>query len=110
MLVPHRRDDAELGEGRGPADQRDEACVFVGLQAMRDGERLVDLGFRGAQRLRLSLKLGNEARPIALSGDESKPQRDKQDRHGMIAMTEAALLVLYRATYSSWPGLSRPST
>ncbi len=110
MLVPHRRDDAEFGEGRGPADQRDEARVFVGLQAMRDGERLVDLGFRGAQRLRLSLKLGNDARPIALSGDESKPQRDKQDRHGMIAMTEAALSVLYRATYSSWPGLSRPST
>jgi hypothetical protein len=24
----------------------------------------------------------------------------------MIAMTEAALSILYRATYSSWPGLS----
>ena len=34
-----------------PADQRDEARIFVGLQPMRDGERLVDLGFCGAQRL-----------------------------------------------------------
>ena len=50
MLVPHRRDDAEFGEARRPADQRDEPRIFVGLEAMRDGERLVDLGFGFAQR------------------------------------------------------------
>jgi hypothetical protein len=50
MLVPHRRDDAELGEGRGPADQRDEPRIFVRLEAMRDGERFVHLGFGFAQR------------------------------------------------------------
>ena len=51
MLVPHRRHDAELGESGVAADQRDEARVFFGLQAMSDGERLVDLRFRGAQNL-----------------------------------------------------------
>ena len=49
MLVPHRRDDPEFGEGRGPADQRDQPRVFVGFQAMRDGELFVDLGFGFAQ-------------------------------------------------------------
>ena len=51
MLVPHRRNDAELGEGRVAADQRDEARVFVRFEAMSDGERFVDLRFRGAQSL-----------------------------------------------------------
>jgi hypothetical protein len=50
MLVPHRRDDAEFGEGRRPADQRDEPRVFVRLEPMRDGERFVDLRFGFAQR------------------------------------------------------------
>jgi hypothetical protein len=51
MLVPHRRDDAEFGEGRGPADQRDEPRVFVGFQAMRDSELFVNLRFGFAQGL-----------------------------------------------------------
>jgi hypothetical protein len=50
MLVPHRRDDAELGEGRRPANQRDEPRIFVGFEPMRDRERFVDLGFGFAQR------------------------------------------------------------
>ena len=50
MLVPHRRDDTELGKAGRPADQLDEPRIFVGLEAMRDGERLVDLGFGFAQR------------------------------------------------------------
>ena len=50
MLVPHRRDDAEFGEGRGPADQRDEPRIFVRFQPMRDGERFVDLRFGFGQR------------------------------------------------------------
>ena len=49
MLGPHGGDDAELGESGVAADQRDEARVFLGFEAMSDGERLVDLGFRGAQ-------------------------------------------------------------
>ena len=53
MLVPHRRDDAEFGEGRRPADELDEARVFVRFEPVRDGERLVDLGFFGAQRASL---------------------------------------------------------
>ena len=56
MLVPHRRDDAELGEARRTADELDEARVFVRLQAMLDGERFVDLGFLGVQRASLRLK------------------------------------------------------
>ncbi len=50
MLVPHRRDDAEFGEGRRPADQLHEPRIFVGFEAMRDGEVFVDLGFGFAQR------------------------------------------------------------
>ncbi len=53
MLVPHRRDDAEFGESRGAADQRDEARVFVGFQPMRDRELFVDLRFFGVQRASL---------------------------------------------------------
>ena len=51
MLVPHRRNDAKLGETGVAADQRDEARVFLRLQAMSDGERLVDLRFRDAHSL-----------------------------------------------------------
>ena len=58
MLVPHRRDNAEFGEGGVAADQRDEARIFVGLEPMRDGERLIDLGFGSAQRLKLSIADG----------------------------------------------------
>ena len=58
MLVPHRRNDAELGEGRGPTDELDQPRIFVGLQPMRDGERFVDLGFGSAQRLKLSIADG----------------------------------------------------
>ena len=35
VLVPHGREDAELGEGRRAADQLQDALVFVGLQAVR---------------------------------------------------------------------------
>ena len=34
VLVPHRRDDAELGQRRLAADQVDEALVLVRLQAV----------------------------------------------------------------------------
>ena len=34
MLVPHRRKNAELGEGWRPADQLDDALVLVGLEAV----------------------------------------------------------------------------
>ena len=54
MLVPHRRDDAELGEGGRPADQGDEARVFVGLQSMGDSEPLVDLRLVNAHRRSLN--------------------------------------------------------
>jgi hypothetical protein len=39
VLVPHRREDAELGKRRLAADQVDGALVLVGLQAMR-GDKL----------------------------------------------------------------------
>jgi hypothetical protein len=35
VLVPHRREDAEFGEGRLAADQIEDALVFVGLQPVR---------------------------------------------------------------------------
>ena len=42
LLVPHRRDDAQLRKAWGAADEGDECGVFVGLQAVRDGQRFVD--------------------------------------------------------------------
>ena len=77
MLVPHRRDDAEFGEGRRPADQRDEARIFVGFEPMRDGELFVDLGFGVAQRLRSfglrGTRLGNS---LGASGSQARGSRD----------------------------------
>ena len=44
MLVPHRRENAELGECRRAADERKDALVFVRLQAMRGNELGGDFG------------------------------------------------------------------
>ena len=71
MLVPHRRDDAELGKGRRPADQRDKARIFVRLKPMRDSERFVDLRFDFAQRTS-AFSLGETLGPLALSRDDLK--------------------------------------
>ena len=49
MLVPHRRDDAELGVARRAPDQGDEPLIFLGFQPMADRQRLVDLRFFVAQ-------------------------------------------------------------
>ena len=50
VLVPHRREDAELGEGRRAADQVQDALVFVRLQAVLRDEFGVIFGFRGGSR------------------------------------------------------------
>ena len=44
MLVPHRRENAELGAARHPADELDDALVFVGLQAVFGDDFRGDLG------------------------------------------------------------------
>jgi len=44
VLVPHRREDAELGECRHPPDQLQNALIFVRLQAVRCDEFGGDLG------------------------------------------------------------------
>ncbi len=44
MLVPHRREDAELGQGRRAADQVEDAVVFVGLQPVGGDHRGGDFG------------------------------------------------------------------
>src|ERR1700682_3674807 len=46
MLVPHRRENAELGESRCAADEGEEARIFVRLQAMRGNEFRGDFGFK----------------------------------------------------------------
>ena len=51
MLVPHRREDAELGEGRRPADEREDALIFVRLQPMRGDEFGGDWRFFEQRRL-----------------------------------------------------------
>ena len=54
VLVPHRREDAELGEGRLAADQVQDALVFVGLQPVL-GDQLRGDGERRCGSCRLSL-------------------------------------------------------
>ena len=76
MLVPHRRDDAEFGEGWDAADQRDETRIFVRLEAMGDGELFVDLGFGFAQVLGF-FHSGGDSRPLALS--KSLLQRGRKE-------------------------------
>ena len=71
MLVPHRRDDAELGEGGRAADEGDEARIFVGFEPMRDGELFVDLGFGFGQRPS-AFSLRGDAWPLALRRDDLK--------------------------------------
>ncbi len=47
VLVPHRREDAEFGEGRDPADQLQDALILVGLEPVAGDELGGDLGFVG---------------------------------------------------------------
>ncbi len=56
VLVPHRREDAELGETRHPADQFQDARVFVRLEAVRRDEFGGDLGFVGNHDARRRFK------------------------------------------------------
>ncbi len=50
MLAPHHREDAKLGEVRHPAEDREDAVVLGGGEAMlgddfrRDGDGLVHRG------------------------------------------------------------------
>ena len=45
VLVPHRREDAELCEGRLPPDQLQDALVLVGLEPVGGNQFGGDLGF-----------------------------------------------------------------
>src|SRR6266446_4421302 len=57
MLVPHRRENAELGDGRLAADERADALVLLRGQPMGGNERRTD--FRAFGRLaRLWLRGG----------------------------------------------------
>ena len=47
MLVPHSRENAELGKRRRTADEGKDARIFVRLQAMRGGELGGGFGFSG---------------------------------------------------------------
>ena len=55
VLVPHRREDAELGEPRHPADQFQNALVFVRLEAVRSDEFGGDFGFVGNHAARMPI-------------------------------------------------------
>ena len=67
MLVPHGREDAELGERRLAADQLEDALVFVGLEPVLGDEFGGDGGFGadhvqpGIQRLGPALDIGADA-------------------------------------------------
>ena len=50
VLVPHRREDAELGEARLAADQLEDALILVRLEAVLGDQRGGDGGFVGNHR------------------------------------------------------------
>ena len=72
MLVPHRREDAELGECRRAAKQLKDALIFVWLQAVIRGEGLVDLRFlnggRGGGHGGSRLRTSRSRFPLTFSG------------------------------------------
>jgi hypothetical protein len=51
VLVPHRRENAELGEARFSTDQLEKAGVLVGLEAVLGNQRRRDLRFVGGHRV-----------------------------------------------------------
>ena len=63
VLVPHRREDAELGEGRRAADQLEDARVFVGLEAVLGNQLGGDRRLCGIMRQRAVTFRGNRSHP-----------------------------------------------
>ncbi len=57
MLVPHGRENAELGEARRAADEFQDALIFLGLEAMGDGQLRRDGGFGRAHKVLASAPL-----------------------------------------------------
>jgi hypothetical protein len=52
VLVPHGREDAELGESRRAPDKREEALILLGLEAVLGNQLRGDFGFvRGHRRV-----------------------------------------------------------
>ena len=49
MFVPHRREDAEFRETRGPAYQFQDAVIFIWLKAMSCDEFWCDFWFFGGR-------------------------------------------------------------
>jgi len=45
VLVPHCRENAEFGEGRRAADERQNALILLGLEAVSSGDLGGDFGF-----------------------------------------------------------------
>jgi hypothetical protein len=45
VLVPHGREDAELGEGRRASDEREEALILLRLEAVLGDQLGGDFGF-----------------------------------------------------------------
>src|SRR5829696_1951568 len=63
VLVPHRRDDAELGQGRRAADEADETLVLVGLEAVLLDEFGRDLDVVAHLEPQVATRLSNRPRP-----------------------------------------------
>ena len=58
VLVPHGRENAELGEARPTADELQDALIFIGLEAVGGGQLRRDGGF---SRAHLSSHLGEKS-------------------------------------------------
>ncbi len=83
VLVPHRREDAELGEARRAADQIEDAGVLVGLEAMFGDElggdfRLIENRLVGNSfRLEIAMHRSSTCKPMDRSAIAPDFQRKK---------------------------------
>ncbi len=95
VLVPHRREDAELGKGRLAADQVEDPLVFVGLQAVRGNEFRGDrhgIG-NGHGRQCVHGALGFESRLIASFAADTPTDRRKATESHEVAIGAARDIV-----------------
>ena len=84
VLVPHRREDAELGEARLAADQVEDALVFVGLQPVRGDEFRRDRnGSLNGHGMAVALRVGAQA-PLAQAWHGNTPQNGGKSRQSTV--------------------------
>ena len=81
MLVPHRREDAELGQARHAPDQVEDALVLFRLQPVRRDEGVGDLGLTDKDGVGHRRSPGSCARgPLTARATAAEAEAEKRGR------------------------------